>query len=204
MKQIARIFAAAVLAAAAGPAFAADPVYPPGTRVGMVPLVGLAPAKTFTGFETEDHSVKVLVTELPAASFGEVETAFKTIPVPAAPKPEAIETAAGKAYYTTEVAKDGAGLVRRYSMILSGGSFSGFVAAQIPENATRIYTDEAVRQMLASATIRKQVPIEEQLGLLPFKMTELGSFKSVRTLAPGAAILLSDSEEDTAIDASAF
>jgi len=204
MKQTARIFAVAFLAAAAGPAFAADPVYPPGTRVGMVPLVGLAPAKTFTGFETEDHSVKVLITELPAASFGEVETAFKTNPVPGAPRPEAIETAAGKAYYTTEVAKDPSGLVRRYSMILSGGAFSGFVAAQIPENAAKIYTDEAVRQMLASATVRKQVPIEEQLGLLPFKMTELGSFKSVRTLAPGAAILLSDTEEDSAIDASAF
>ena len=204
MKHIARPFAVALLLALVGPALGADPVYPPGTRVGMVPLVGLAPAKTFTGFETEDHSVKVLITELPAASFGEVEAAFKTSPVPGAPKPEAIETAAGKAYYTTEVAKDGAGLVRRYSMILSGGSFSGFVATQIPENATRIYTDEAVRQMLASATVRKQVPIDEQLGLLPFKMTELGAFKSVRTLAPGAAILLSDSEEDTAIDATAF
>src|SRR3954471_23511729 len=197
MKQTVRIFAAAILAAAVGPAFGADPVYPPGTRVGLVPLVGLAPAKTFSGFETEDHSVKVLITELPAASFSEVETAFKTTPVPGAPKPEAIETASGKAYYTTEIGKDASGLIRRYSMILSGGAFSGFVAAQIPENAAKIYTDEAVRQMLASATVRKQVPIDEQLALLPFKMTELGAFKSVRTLSPGAAILLSDGEEDT-------
>src|SRR3954447_24178511 len=151
MKRTARILArslALAVLAAAGPAFGADPAYPPGTRVGMVPLVGMAPAKTFTGFETEDHSVKVLITELPAASFSEVETAFKTNPVPGAPKPEAIETAAGKAYYTTEVGKDASGLVRRYSMILSGGAFSGYVAAQIPENAAKIYTDEAVRQML--------------------------------------------------------
>src|SRR3954465_11853138 len=153
MRHIARSFAFALLLATIGPAFAADPVYPPGTRVGLVPLVGLAPAKTFTGFETDDHSVKVLITELPAASFGEVETAFKTSPVPGAPKPEAIETAAGKAYYTTETGKDASSLVRRYSMILSGGAFSGFVAAQIPENAARIYTDEAVRQMLATAVI---------------------------------------------------
>ena len=32
---------------AIGPAFAADPVFPPGVRVGMVPLVGLVRAKTF-------------------------------------------------------------------------------------------------------------------------------------------------------------
>jgi hypothetical protein len=204
MKHIAGYFALGLLTAAISPAFAADPVYPPGVRVGMVPLVGLAPAKTFTGFETEDHSIKVLVTELPAASFGEVETAFKANPVPGAPRPESMETAAGKAYYTVESGKDGAVNVRRYAMIISGGIFSGYVAAQIPENAARIYTDDAVRQMFASAVIRKEVPVEEQLGLLPFKMTELGSFKSVHTLAPGAAILLSDGSEESGIEAASF
>jgi hypothetical protein len=205
MQHIGRIFAIGLLAAFINPAFGADPVYPPGVRIGMAPLVGLSPSKTFTGFETEDHSVKVLITELPAAAFGEVEASLKTNPVPGAPRPEGLETAAGKAFYTVENAKDGAANVRRYSMILSGsGSFSGYVAAQIPENAQKIYTDDAVRQMFASAVVRKEVPIDEQLGLLPFKMTELGSFKSVHTLAPGAAILLSDGSEESGIEAAAF
>ena len=79
-------------------------------------------------------------------------------------KPESIETSAGIAYYTAENAKNGATNVRRYSMILPGGTFSGYVAVQVPENASKIYTDEAVRQMFASAVIRKEVPVEEQLG----------------------------------------
>ena len=62
-------------------------------------------------------------------------------------------------------------------MILPGGTFSGYVAVQVPENATKIYTDEAVRQMFASAVIRKEVPVEEQLGLMPFKISELSDFK---------------------------
>ncbi len=62
------------------PAFAADPVFPPGVRVGMTPLVGLSRAKSFVGFETEDQSVKVLVTELPAEAYGEVMNAFKANP----------------------------------------------------------------------------------------------------------------------------
>jgi hypothetical protein len=198
------LFSVAVLTAVIAPAFGADAVYPPGVRVGMVPLVGLAPAKAFTGFETEDHGVKVLITELPAAAFGEVEAAFKSNPPSGGVKPESIETAAGKAYYTAENAKDGSANVRRYSMILSGGLFSGYVAAQIPENAVKIYTDDAMRQMFASAVVRKEVPVEEQLGLLPFKMTELGSFKSVHTLAPGAAILLSDGNEESGIEAASF
>src|SRR5438034_4778656 len=139
MKHIARLLAVGLATAIINPAFGADPVYPPGARVGMVPLVGLAPAKAFTGFETEDHSVKVLVTELPSAAFGEVETAFKSNPVAGAVRPESIETAAGKAYYTIENAREGSTSVRRYSMILSGGIFTGYVAAQIPENAARIY-----------------------------------------------------------------
>ena len=153
-------------------AFADDPVFPPGMRVGMTPLVGLSRAKSFVGFETEDQSVKVLVTELPAEAYNEVMNAFKTNPAGTGGiKPESIETAAGVAYYTAENARDASGNVRRYSMIVPGGTFAGYVAVQIPENATKIYTDDAVRQMFASAVVRKEVPVEEQLGLLPFKVT---------------------------------
>jgi len=189
--------------AAIDPAIAADPVFPPGARVGMVPLVGLAPARTFTGFETEDQSVKVLVAELPAEAYGEVMNALKAGPVGGV-KPESIETAAGMAYYTAETARNGASPVRRYSMILSGGTFSGYVAVQVPENASKIYTDEAVRQMFASAVIRKEVPVEEQLGLMPFKVSQLSDFKTVRALTPGAAVLLADGDEATGFEAAPF
>jgi hypothetical protein len=206
MKNIAPFVALALFVAGFGPVHAADPVYPPGVRIGMTPLVGMAPAKTFTGFETSDQGVKVLTAELPAAAYGEVETAFKAGTAGAGGiKPESIDTAAGKAYYTTENARDPAGInVRRYSMILPGGTFSGYVAVQVPENAMRIYTDDAVRQMFASAVVRKEVPIEEQFSLLPFKITEMGNFKTVRSLAPGSTILLADAVEETNLDASAF
>jgi hypothetical protein len=187
------------------PAFAADPVFPPGVRVGMTPLVGLVPAKTFVGFETEDQSVKVLVTELPPEAYGEVVNAFKAGSAsPGGIKPESIETAAGVAYYTAETARVGAVTVRRYSMILPGGTFSGYIAVQVPENAGKIYTDEAVRQMFASAMIRPQVPVQEQLGLMPFKISELGDFKNVRTLASGAAIILADGDEKTGFEPAPF
>jgi hypothetical protein len=209
MKPIRLLTAAALFASAIclafGPAFAADPIFPPGVRVGMTPLVGLSRAKTFVGFETEDQSVKVLVTELPAEAYGEVASAFKANPAGTGGiKPESIETSAGLAYYTAETAKDGATNVRRYSMILPGGTFSGYVAVQVPENASKIYTDEAVRQMFASAVIRKEVPVEEQLGLMPFKISQLSDFKNIRTLAPGAAIILADGDETTGFEAAPF
>ena len=208
MKHHAPLFALALFAATLGqafsPAWAADPVYPRAIRVGIIPLVGLSPAKGFVGFETSDQGVKVLMTELPAAAFAEVDAALKTNPAGMTVKPEGIETASGPGYYTVENAKDPTGNVRRYSMIVAGPTFSGYVAVQVPENAMRIYTDEAVRQMFASVTVRKDVPVEEQLALLPFKVTQMGEFKTVRTLAPGAALLLADSADETKVETNPF
>jgi hypothetical protein len=205
MKPIRLLSAVALLIATFSSAFAADPVFPPGARVGMTPLVGLVRAKTFVGFETDDRGVKVLVAELPAGAYTEVMNAFKANPASApAVKPESIETAAGTAYYTAENIRDGDTNVRRYSMILPGPTFSGYVAMQVPENASRIYTDDAVRQMFASATIRKEVPIAEQLGQLPFKVTELSNFKNVRALGAGAAVILADGDETTGFEPAPF
>jgi hypothetical protein len=205
MKPTRLFAAAALLIGLICPAFATDAVFPRGIRVGLTPLVGLSLAKSFTGFETEDHGVKVLVAELPAEAYGEVMSAFKANPQGTGSiKPESIETSAGVAYYTMESAKDGQSNVRRYSMILPGGTFSGYIAVQVPENASKIYTDDAVRQMFATAVIRKQVPVDEQLESMPFKISELSEFKNVRTLAPGAAIILADGDETTGLEAAPF
>ena len=205
MKQIRLLSALVLFVAAICPALAADTVFPAGVRVGITPLVGLVGARTFVGFETADHGVKVLMAELPPEAYNEVVTAFKANPAGTnGIKPESIETSAGVAYYTAENARNGATSVRRYSMILPGGAFSGYIAVQVPENASRIYTDDAIRQMFASAAVRKQVPVEEQLGLLPFKISELGDFKNVRTLAVGSAVLLADGEENSSVEVTPF
>jgi hypothetical protein len=201
-----RVLAAvALLIATTCSGFAADVVFPPGAHVGMKPLVGLVRAKSFIGFETEDEGVKVLVADLPVDAYGEVVSAFKANPGGAGGiKPESLETAAGLAYYTVESARDGATTVRRYSMILPGPTFSGYVAVQVPENAARIYTDDAVRQMFATAVIRNEVPVDEQLGMMPFKITQLADFKNVRMLAPGAALILADGDEKSGFEAKPF
>jgi hypothetical protein len=205
MTLIRRLFAAALLIAATNPALAADPVFPPGARVGVVPLVGLVRAKAFIGFETEDQGVKVVVADLPAEAYNEVSNAFKGNPGNMGGiKPESIETPAGLGYYTVENGKDGSTNVRRYSMIVPGLGFSGYVAVQVPENSWKIYSDDAVRQMFATAVVRKEVPADEQLGLLPFKLSERSEFKNVRTLAPGAALILADGDEKTGFEVAPF
>lgn len=205
MKLIRPLAALVLFAVSALPALAADAIFPPGLRLGMVPLVGLGTAKTFPGFESEDGNVKVLITELPPAAYGEVVSAFNSNPAGAnGVKQDKIETPAGLAYFTTESGKAGETPVKRYSMIVPGAGFSGYVAVQIPENATKIYTDDAVRQMFASTVTRKEVPVDEQLSRMPFKITDLADFKNVRTLAPGASVLLADGDESSGIEPKPF
>jgi hypothetical protein len=205
MKSLRFLSAVVLLVASLCPAFAADPVFPPGSRVGLTPLVGLVPAKTFAGFETEDHGVRVLMAELPVGAYDEVAKAFKADPagVPGI-KPSSLETAAGTAYYTTENGTNGAVSVRRYSMIVQGATFSGYVAVEVPENASKIYTDDAVRQMFASAAVRKEVPVAETLGRLPFKVGDLADFKNVHALPVGAAVIIADTDETAGFEHSAF
>jgi hypothetical protein len=206
MKQIAQLVAIALLSLAVSPALAADPVYPRGIRVGVAPMSGLVPAAAFVGFETSNHGVKVLLAELPGPAFGEVESAFKSAPEGTGGiKPESLQTTAGKGYFTVENAKDGPDSVRRYSLIVPGGrAFSGYVAVQVAEAESKTYSDDAVKQMLSTVSVREQVPVQEQLALMPFKIGELSSFKMVRTLAPGAALLLADGSEETGVEAAPF
>ncbi|MFT0877158.1 hypothetical protein VRZ08_11370 [Rhodopseudomonas sp. G2_2311] len=199
MRQIARLFAIALLSAAATNAVAADAVYPRGIRVGIVPMPGLNQSTAFLGFESADQGVKVLVSELPGPAFDQIDAAFKAAPEGSLGnvKPEKIETTAGNGYFTAEDAVVGPDKVRRYSLIVPGSKlFSGYVAVQVPATEAKTYSDEAVKKMLSSVSVRQQVPVDEQVAQMPFKIRELGDFKTVRTLAPGAALLLTDGNEE--------
>jgi hypothetical protein len=201
------VLACSVLAdVAARPAFAADPVFPKGARVGLVPLDGLTQATAFPGFEATDQRVKVVVTELPREAFNSIEAAFKSDqPVANRPKLEPFEMQSGnKAYITRETAVDEGTNVRRFSLLISGSAFSGYVAVQVPDTASSAYSDDAVRKMLATATLRAEVPVDEQLDRLPFKLSELGGFKTMRTLPTGTTVLLTDATEEDNLDTAPY
>jgi len=176
-------------------AHAADVTYPKGSHVGLVPLDGLAAAKAFPGFEDADAGVKVLVTELPAAAYTQVETQMKAAQQPAdGPKPESFDTAAGKSYLNHETATENGAKFERYALLTAGTDLSGYVVIQIPQKATATYSDEAIRKMLATTAMRADVPVEETLSTLPFKVSNLADFKKVRVVPPGAAVTLSDGD----------
>ena len=53
------------------------------------------------------------------------------------------------------------------------------IKVDVPDAARAVYSDAAIRQALASVTFRP-APIQEQLGLLPFKLGEMAGFRVVK------------------------
>ena len=205
MKHFLRFAAIVSALTFSGVADAADVVFPPSSRVGIVPLDGLAVSTEFLGFDTLDKSVKVGIAEIPPAAFIAVENAFKEgKPVADGNKVEQFKTAAGDAYLTIESRKEGDANFKTYSVIAKGDTFSAYVIAQMRESGAKAPTDEAMRTMLASVALRKEVPVEEQLSLLPFKVGELSGFKTVRLLSMRASVLLTDGTEDTQLDGAPY
>jgi hypothetical protein len=189
----------------AGAAKASDVVFPQGARVGLVPLAGLTPATAFPGFEATDRRVKVILTELPKDAFASVETAVKADPSTVnhpAITPFELESGA-KAFLTRETASEEGIAVRRFSLLIDGPGFAGYVAVQVPD-AGDGYSDDAVRKMLATAALRPTVPPGEQLDRLPFKMSDTAGFKSIRTLPSGTTVLLTDATDDQGLEAAPY
>jgi hypothetical protein len=196
---------ALALVALAPPAHAADAVFPAGVRVGLVPLDGLAASPQFSGFVSADQKVRVGLSEIPEAAFTAVETAVKQNSTPAsAPKPEAFSTTARQGYFLSESGKDGDTQVSNYTLLLPGNKFTGYVIVQVRGDAGEAFSEANIRKMLASTVTRAEIPVEEQLAQLGFKLGDLAGFKHVRTIAPRSAILLSDGGDDAKLESSAY
>ena len=69
-----RIAAAAlILAGTTVMAFAADPVFPTNSRIGIVPPAGFTASQRFMGFENPQASAAILMITMPAEAYAEVE-----------------------------------------------------------------------------------------------------------------------------------
>src|SRR5262249_61623236 len=62
-----------ILSALIGSARADDPIFPPGSRVGLVPPQGFEVGKAFSGFGDPARNALILITELPASAYAELD-----------------------------------------------------------------------------------------------------------------------------------
>jgi hypothetical protein len=186
--------------AAATPALAADPVFPLGLRVGVVPPPGMAASTTFQGFEDRDRNVAMVFSEMPADAYPAMEQAFTIEALKAkgidAESREDVPLKDGHGFIVLARQQAGGVTLRKWALIAGTRELTAIVTLQVPEAATSAYPDAACRASLASFAVRAKVPAEEQLALLPYQLRDFAGFRIVRALADGSA-LLTEGPNDT-------
>jgi hypothetical protein len=174
------------------PAWGAEPIFPPGSRVGLVPPEGFKPG--FSGFADVEKNALILISEFPAAAYADFERRideqlWKQGVI--AETREPIGLATGPGFLVVGHQEAGGILFRRWILIGSTPEFTAIVSVQVPDALKEAYPDPTVRAALATFAVRAKAPAEEQLGGLPFRMRELAGFHVVRVV-PGSAALLTD------------
>src|SRR6202043_1654231 len=78
-----------------------------------------------------------------------------------------------------------------WMLVAAMPDMTAMITLRIPDTAKEVYPDTALRAMFASLAVRAEVPIAEQLGLLPFRLGEMAGFK-IGGVLPGRGVLLTD------------
>jgi len=185
----------AFLLALGTPAQAAEPVFPPGSRVGLVAPEGFVPGKTFPGFEDREKNSLILISEFPASAYKDFESRVaeeqlrrQGIGVEGR---EPFALATGPAFLVVGHQEAAGLLFRRWILFSSTTAFTAIVSVQVPDSEKEAHSDAAIRAALATIAIRAEAPVAEQLDGLPFTLGELAGFRIARVV-PGSAVLLTD------------
>jgi len=184
-----------MLALAALPASAAEPSYPPGSRIGLTPPAGLVPSKTFFGYEDLNNRVAMILVALPPQAYADLDASVNADALKrqgmTMDSREPLPLPSGKAFLVVGRQEIDNTKVRKWILVAASPSLTAFVTVQMPETAAAVYPDAAIRASLATLAFRAAVPVEEQLGLLPFKVGEFSGFR-IAGVIPGRAVMLSD------------
>jgi hypothetical protein len=175
----------------------AQPVFPPGLRVGLEPPPGMVASKRFSGFEDPERKAAILILDLPASAYTGLEKSLST------KQPELTNVARrafplknGIALLATADFKEKDGPAGHKWFLLAkpiagqATGFTAFVTVQVPDSQRAFYTDAMVEKILKSVTFRR-APVEEQLALLPYKLGDRAGFY-VHQVLPNGVVILSE------------
>jgi hypothetical protein len=190
-------FLAAVLATA--PLHAAEPTFPTGSLVGFVPPPGFVASKRFPGFENTDNGGSIVLFNLPPQAYADIEKsmtaeAFKAQGI-TEEKRENLTLPSGKGVLVIGSEQENGQKFRKWMFLGSVPAAIAIAAVRIPGNALKDYPDNVIKTSLLTMTARASVPIEEQISLVPFRLSEMSGLRPVRVLS-GAGIFLTDGPKD--------
>lgn len=190
-----RVLAVAMLFGIAAPSQAADPIYPPGASIGLVPPPGMTPSAGFAGFEHRSGA-SIVVVEMPPEAYGQLVDRFTpealrptgfVVREPGDPLP--LARGEGRVLRGSQSAH---GLnYAKWVAVVRGGTGTGLVTVQVPEGGEGQVLPEAVEESLRSIVFRDAQSVAQQVAGLPYAVGDMAGFQPVKVLA-GSSLLLTD------------
>jgi hypothetical protein len=199
MRRFVQLTLLIVACLSAAPGHAADVVFPVASKFGLVPPLGFVASTTGRGFEDRQNKSAILILEMPPQAFPEVEKAMNADSL----KKQGLAVA----FRENVMLKDGKGVLvagrqivdgvalRKWILIGAAPDATALVTALVPEDAKNAIPDSAVRAALSSLESRANIPVEELLNILPFKLDDLAGLRPFRV--EGATIFLTEGPKDT-------
>src|SRR5215475_5483239 len=174
-------------------AAAAEPVFPPGSRMGFVPPPGFQVSKRFPGFENPDARSSILMAALPPQAYAEIEASMSTEALKkqgiTEDKRQTLVLANGKGLLVMGSEQENGQKYRKWMFLGQLPEGVALIAVLVPETALKTYPDDVIKASLATLAVRASVPMEEQIALIPFKLTNLSGMRPVRVLGSTGVIL---------------
>jgi hypothetical protein len=176
------------------PARAADPVFPVGSRIGLIPPPGMRLSSNFMGFEDPDKSAAILLATFPADAFAHLDKSM----VPDAlqkqgidiDKREPFQAAGGNGFLLSGKQASEKAHFHKLMLVVPAGNITALVTVQTLEQ-DNAYPEAAMRAVLATLAVRDSVPDAERMSLLPFTVGDLAGFH-IDDVLPGRALMLVD------------
>ncbi len=179
-------------------ALAAEPVFPPASRVGLVPPQDMVASKRFSGFENEERAAAITFAEMPAAAYPQLASGLTK----EALKKQGLEV---KSRENLKLGSRNGILIggamtgpvegRKWVLVVQDNDLTALVIAQV-RGGQDGYSDEQIRNALKSVTLRSPVSLDEQVSALPFRIGEKAGFRPVRVMS-GNSVLFTDGPKDT-------
>lgn len=199
--------AAAPLPGPRGSAQAQAVTYVGGTGVGIVPPKGMTPSKAFAGFEMRETGASILVAEFPPEAYAQIVSTFTVEGIAASgvqASGAAIDwkVAGGTGGRLIRGKQTAQGTVfRKWILLAKGPATTVMLSVQVPDGKAGSLTDAAVDSALKTVTLKAPPSLDEQAGLLPFRVGDRVGFRLVRVLG-GSGLMFTDGPRDTIPDAS--
>lgn len=179
-------------------AFAAEPVFPPASRIGIVPPQDMVPAKRFAGFENEEKAAAITFIEMPAGAYGQLVSSLSK---------EALKRQGMSVTFRESLklgtktgvliggTTSGPEAGRKWVLALKDSDLTALLVAQV-QGGTDGYSEEQMRNALKSVALRGPVSLDEQVAALPFRISDTAGFRPVKVLS-GSSVLFTDGPLDT-------